>query len=107
MANRQMAFQWSQLRLVEAMERLNSFIKLSGVDNDLKQIEQAMERCRLDEDNRKEFRIAREVAQMLWDKTRQLHEVRVVIGWRTNDVTHPVTLQVEYLGRRPSSVSQV
>jgi hypothetical protein len=103
-----MAFQWSQLKLVETMEKLNSFIKLSGVDDNLADIERAMERCKLDEKTRKEYRTAKEVAQILWDKTRFLHEVRVVIAWRNpDDVTHPVTLQVEYLGRKSGSVSKV
>lgn len=102
-----MAFQWGQLKLAEILDRLNSFAKLSGIDEKFEMLERAMERCKLDDKARREFRLAREVAQLIQETNRQLYEVRVVIAWRNPDVTSGYTLQVEYLGRKPSSVSKV
>jgi len=102
-----MAFQWSQLKLIEIVDRLDRFAKLSGLDDKFEMFEEAMKRCKLDDKARKEFRMVREVLQLMLETNRQLQEIRVVIAWRNPDVTSGYTLQVEYLGRKPSSVSKV
>lgn len=107
MANRQMAFQWTALKLSEVMEALNKFVQLAGVDNELRMLEMAMEKCKLEEKARKDFRIALDVARLLMKDGRPVPEVRKIIAWRTADVTSGYTLQVEYFGGVVSPVSSV
>lgn len=110
MPNRQMAFQWSASKLIEVMTALNNFAKLAGIDDDFLMLEEAMDRCRLSDQWKRDFRTARQVAQILWEAgkvPRQLADVRLVIGWKIPDVSHSVTLEVEYTGGRSKSVSTV
>lgn len=107
MANRQMAFQWSHAKVVETAEKMNSFIKLSGVDDELEMLDEAMQKCNLDEKTKKEFQISKQIAKALLEKNLNFKHVRLVIGWRAPGETYSYTLEVEYSNGKPKSVVPV
>lgn len=91
-----MEWQWNVAQILAAMERLDRFIRLAGLDDELKMLDEAIARCRVDEKSALEYRVCRSIAFKLLGRGWRIHEIRRVTAWKS--AGGPPKVEIEWIG---------
>jgi len=67
------------------MDRLDRFIELADLDDELVMLEMAMDRLEVDGRSRLEYLVAREVARWFMENGKRPSEVKGVVAWRAEN----------------------